>query len=48
MSRGNPIFRLRLAPEARERWEAAAADVGVSLSEWIRLVIELSLKRQQG
>ena len=47
MSRGNPIFRLRLAPDDRARWQAAAEATGLSLSEWIRLVIERSLKRRR-
>ena len=47
MSRGNPPIRIRLAPEVRARWQTAADKAGVSLSEWVRAVIERSLKRQR-
>ena len=48
MSRGNPVLRIRLAPEDRIRWQAGADRAGVSLSEWVRAVIERSLKRRRG
>lgn len=46
-SRGNPVLRIRLAPEDRARWQAAATEADVSLSEWVRAVIERALKRQR-
>lgn len=30
------IVRLRVTPDERARWQAAAERAGVSLSEWIR------------
>ena len=45
MSRGNPPVRVRLAPELRARWQAAADKAGVSLSEWVRAVIERALSQ---
>jgi hypothetical protein len=45
MSRGNPILRIRIAPEARARWQKAADKASVSLSAWVRLAAEGVLAR---
>lgn len=45
MSRGNPALRIRLAPDARERWQVAADAASVSLSAWVRQTVETVLAR---
>lgn len=31
-----PTYQLRINPEQRDRWEAAARDAGYGLAEWIK------------
>jgi hypothetical protein len=40
MAKGNPTVQLRIEPEMRERWTAAALQRGVSLPEFVRGAVE--------
>jgi predicted HicB family RNase H-like nuclease len=42
-----PRFDLRVDPEAKARWEAAAAAEGLTLSQWIRRELTLAAKRAE-
>ena len=46
-SRGNPVIRIRLAPDARACWQSAADDSALSLSEWVRQAVEAALARHR-
>jgi predicted HicB family RNase H-like nuclease len=41
-------FTLKLTDSERERYRAAAAAAGISLSDWIRDCCEARLKRKRG
>jgi hypothetical protein len=40
-------FELRVPPERLSAWQAAAAEAGLSLSEWVRLLAEAELGRNR-
>lgn len=45
MSRGNRTLQIRLPPDVRERWDAAARAAGKSLVELVRDLVERALEQ---
>jgi antitoxin component of RelBE/YafQ-DinJ toxin-antitoxin module len=43
MKRGHEL-RVRVTAEEKDAFEAAAAELGISLSDWVRLVCRQALK----